>query len=63
MSKSADYDAPRLQGLDLFEVYEADGSLLYVTSALDRATLEPGDRVYRRVWATAAAPTRVIPPG
>jgi hypothetical protein len=55
--------APTLQGIDLFEVYEADGSLLLVTSALDRATLEPGDRVYRRAWATAAVPTRVIPSG
>lgn len=63
MSHSAENDAPTPQGLVLFEVYEANGSLLLVTSALDRSELEPTDRVYRRPWATAAETTRVIPPG
>lgn len=49
--------------MELFEVYEADGSLLYVSSFLDRAQLDPGDFVVRRPWATSAKPTSVIPPG
>lgn len=59
---SAENDAPTPQGLDLFEVYEANGALLLVTSALDRSELQPTDRVYRRPWATAAEPTRLTPP-
>ncbi len=54
--------APReVEGMVLFEVYEANGSLLYVSSTLDRAALEPGDTVYRRAWATAAPFVRIIP--
>ncbi|KQP63040.1 hypothetical protein [Nocardioides sp. Leaf285] len=52
--------APDVQGLDLFEVYEEDGSLLLVTSDISQHTPAPGDRIYRRLWATAApaSPTR-----
>lgn len=52
---------PTLQGLDLFEIYEANGALLLVTSALDRTELGPTDRVVRRPWATAAAPVSIVP--
>ena len=48
--------APEMQMLELFEVYEADGSLLMVTSAASHIRLEPGDVVYRRVWSTCAEP-------
>lgn len=47
---------PRLQGLDLFEVYEAGGQLLVVTSDLTSVNVQPGDVVIRRPWATAATP-------
>lgn len=56
-----DFDVPAVQGLDLFEVYEANGSLLFVTSALDRSELDPTDVIYRRPWATAAKPTPLTP--
>jgi hypothetical protein len=45
---------PRLQGLVLFEVYEATGSLLFVTSDATLIKREPGDVVIRRPWATAS---------
>ncbi|NGZ99649.1 hypothetical protein G5V59_02635 [Nocardioides sp. W3-2-3] len=45
--------APRLQGLDLFEVYEANGALLLVSSSLPD-DLDPTDRIYIRPWATSA---------
>lgn len=51
--------APLVQGLELFEHYEADGTLLVVTSDPSSLTLEPGDSVVRRTWATAATPTDV----
>lgn len=44
-------------GFDLFEVYEASGSLLYVASFLDPDNPpEPTDKVYKRAWSTAAVP-------
>lgn len=46
--------APELQGLVLFEHYEASGALLVVTSDASALQLEPGDVIYRRPWATAA---------
>ena len=47
-------EAPKVQGLDLFEQYEASGSLLVVTSDSSSLRLEPGDYIVRRPWATAA---------
>lgn len=52
MNESA--PAPTPQGLVLFEVYEASGSLLLVTSDSILIHTEPGDRVIRRPWATAS---------
>ncbi len=52
-------DAPQVQGLTLFEYYEADGSLLLVTSDSSALRLEPGDFTLRRPWATAATPEPV----
>lgn len=50
---------PRVpEGLDLFEVYEANGSLLYVSSFLDSRDFGPSDVIFRRPWATAAKPLR-----
>lgn len=46
--------APTVQGLVLFEQYEASGSLLVVTSDKTALRLEPGDFIVRRPWATAA---------
>ena len=46
--------APEIQGLVLFEHYEANGSLLVVTSDKAALRLEPGDFIVRRAWATAA---------
>lgn len=51
--------APTPQGLVLFEVYEASGALLYVSSTIDRSELDPTDVIYRRPWATAAEPEQV----
>jgi hypothetical protein len=45
---------PAVQGLDLFEVYEASGALLLVTSDATLADLQPGDVMIRRPWATSA---------
>lgn len=45
---------PNTQGLDLFEVYEATGALLLVTSDATLAELQPGDVMVRRAWATSA---------
>lgn len=36
--------------ITMYEVYESNGSLLFVASYLDRSGLEPGDTVYRRTW-------------
>lgn len=51
------------EGLVLFEVYEASGALLVVTSdgSEARAAMEDGDLLFRRPWATAAAPVALIP--
>ena len=46
--------APDVQGLALFEQYEADGSLLLVTSDATDLRLEPGDFIVKRPWATAS---------
>ena len=51
--------APRVQGLDLFEQYEASGELLVVTSDRSALRIEPGDFIVRRAWATAAEPIEV----
>lgn len=51
---NTDSGAPRVQGLDLFEHYEANGNLLVVTSDWSTSSVEPGDTIYRRPWATAA---------
>lgn len=51
--------APVVQGLILFEKYEADGNLLVVTSDRSALQLEPGDFIVRRPWATAAPPVEV----
>jgi hypothetical protein len=51
--------APQVQGLDLFEQYERDGSLLVVTSDASGLRLEPGDFIVRRPWATAAEAVEV----
>lgn len=51
--------APAVQGLDLFEVYERDGSLLLVTSDISQHTFAAGDYAFRRPWATAAPATLV----
>ena len=48
---------PGTAGLVLFEVYEASGNLLFVSSNLDGWEGEVGDYVVRRPWATAAEPT------
>ena len=48
---------PSVAGLTLFEVYEANGNLLFVASILDGWEGEVGDYVVRRPWATAAEPT------
>ena len=48
---------PSIAGLTMFEVYEANGSLLFVASNLDGWEREVGDYVVRRPWATAAEPT------
>lgn len=45
---------PKVQGLDLFEVYEAGGGLLLVTSDATLAELQSGDKMVRRAWATSA---------
>ncbi len=52
-------DAPAIQGITLFEHYEANGSLLLVTSDASALRLEPGDFIVRRPWATAANPEPV----
>lgn len=52
-------DAPRMQGLDLFEHYEASGALLVVTSDKRALRLEPGDFIVRRPWATSAPAVEV----
>lgn len=44
---------PTPQGLVLFEVYEANGALLLVTSDATLIEVEAGDYVVRRPWATA----------
>lgn len=46
------------EAMVMFEVYEADGSLLVVTSdaTAARDAMEPGDRIYRRAWSTPIAP-------
>lgn len=46
------------EGMVLFEVYVASGALLVVTSdgAAARDAMEPGDRIYRRPWASASEP-------
>ena len=50
------FAAPTPQGLVLFEVYEASGSLLLVTSDSTLIDpLEPGDIMVRRPWATASS--------
>ena len=55
--------APRTpEGLVLFEVYEANGSLLAVSSFLPD-DLDRTDVVYRRPWATAAQAERRSPLG
>lgn len=46
--------APSVQGLELFEVYEPDGSLLFVTSDASLIERIEGDTVYKRPWATSA---------
>lgn len=46
-----------VEGLPLYEVYEATGQLLLVTSTLPD-DLEPSDVVYQRPWATAMPPDR-----
>lgn len=51
-------NAPAVQGLDLFEHYEASGALLVVTSDASAISLEPGDFIVRRAWATASTPVR-----
>ena len=56
---SAPGQAPRLQGLDLFEQYEASGHLLVVTSDRSELGLSPGDFIVRRRWSTAAEPVEV----
>jgi hypothetical protein len=50
------------ESMTLFEVYEASGLLLYVSSVLDKDALQPGDRVYRRAWSTASQPEPVRTP-
>ena len=52
-------DTPDVQGLELFEQYEEDGSLLVVTSDRTALRLEPGDYIVRRPWATAAPAVHV----
>lgn len=52
-------EVPAIQGLDLFEQYEHDGSLLVVTSDASSLRLEPGDYIVRRPWATAAPAVEV----
>ena len=47
---------PSIAGLTMFEVYEANGNLLFVASNLDGWEEEVGDYVVRRPWATAAKP-------
>lgn len=54
----ADENAPKVQGLDMFEVYEDSGALLVVTSDLTSVNVAPTDVVYRRPWATAAPAVR-----
>jgi hypothetical protein len=49
-------EVPAVSGMDLFEVYEASGSLLLVASTLESIDPQPGDYIVRRPWATAAAP-------
>lgn len=51
--------ARRVEGMVLFEVYEANGNLLTVSSVIDRSILEPGDTIVRRPWSTAATPEDV----
>ena len=51
--------APKVQGLVLFEQYEASGDLLVVTSDKSSLRLEPGDFIVRREWATACDPDEV----
>ena len=53
-------DIPRARTLHLFEVYEADGSLLVVTSDLTSVDRQPGDRIVRRPWFTSDEPAEVI---
>lgn len=52
-----------VEGMEMFEIYEANGSLLYVSSALNVEDLQASDVVYRRAWATAAKPVLVKPYG
>lgn len=56
MRAPAPASVPVVQGLVLFEQYEANGSLLVVTSDPSDLRLEPGDFVVRREWATAVPP-------
>lgn len=56
---STNKQAPQVQGLDLFEQYEASGELLVVTSDASALRLEPGDFIVKRVWATAADPVEI----
>ena len=51
--------APDVQGLVLFEQYEANGTLLFVTSDRTALQLEPGDFIVRRPWATAAPAVQI----
>jgi len=61
MSDAAiDLRAPAVQGLVLFEHYEANGALLAVSSTVvDLPPMQDGDYVVRRAWATAARPEAV----
>jgi hypothetical protein len=54
VSTAKEVSAPSVQGLVLFEQYEASGSLLIVTSDRSALRLEPGDFIVRRPWATSA---------
>lgn len=46
--------APKVQGIVLFEQYEANGSLLFVTSDASLIERVDGDQLYKRPWATGA---------
>lgn len=43
-------------GLELFEHYEQDGSLLVATTDASVLQLEPGDFIVKRLWSTAVMP-------